>query len=422
MHLFLYIINYMRLKNQAVMILILSAMLLGAFTGGLLKAGNKDLKPVNDDIVTPDVDPGRIPESFCASFDDPYGVPEEIRKLITDYMDAYYLSIYSLEKRDTSVYFDDERSAAISDKAIQLLCEVRKLYDYDFRMTKAHYDLKVTRYVEEGGIYYVDLLEDDQMSFVFIPGITSSAYEIENYFVIRKNEDAFKIHELEKVQGYYMMFHDSCETIEDVEKTYDYYYHELKDMISYNSDVLSRKPLSTSSKTYTNHYDRSNAVAYLDKYYHERNPEWFNYTSTGGNCQNYASQALLAGSIPMDHYGDEQWKCYISDGSYDAEIDESEAAYGRSRSWVSVGYFYDYARDNTGSGLVAEVNANIHSAEPGDIIIVGNGALSHTVMISKIIDGHILVDSNSIDMHDFPLDAYTYTNVILIKILGYNQY
>ena len=124
----------------------------------------------------------------------------------------------------------------------------------------------------------------------------------------------------------------------------------------------------------------------------------------------------------MDHYGDMQWKCYLNDGPYDVEVDETENAYGRSRSWVNVGYFYDYARDNEGSGLVAEVNANIYSAEPGDIVIVGNDTLSHTVMISKIIDGHILVDSNSIDMKDFPLDAYTYTNVILIKILGFNQY
>ena len=404
------------------MILILGTMLLGALTGGLLRMANKDPKPKNEEVVVPDMDPGRIPESFCASFEDPYGVPEEIRKLITDYMDAYYLSIYSLEKRDTAQFFDDELSAAISDQAIRLLCEVRKFYDYDLRMNNAHYDLRVTRYTEENGTYYVDVMEDDYMSFVSLPGITSSAYDIENYFVINKTEDTCKIHELEKVQGYYIMFHDDCKTLEDVEKVYDYYYHELKDMISYNSDVLARKPIAVSSKTANSKYDRQKAVAYLEQYYHSRNPEWFNYAETGGNCQNYASQALYAGSIPMDHYGDEQWKCYISDGSYDAQIDESEEAYGRSRSWVNVGYFYDYARDNDGSGLVAEVNADLRSAEPGDIIIVGNGNLAHTVMISKIIDGHILVDSNSIDMHDYPLDAYTYTNVILIKILGYNQY
>ena len=408
------------------MILILGTMLLGAFIGGLSLQKTPQDKPQSEETVTPvpDVpeDPKTIPAGFLGAFNDSYEVPEEIRKLITDYMDAYYLSLYTLEKQDTAIYFDNELAAAVSDKAIQLLCETRKLHDYDFRMTDAKYDLTVTDYTQENGEYHIDLLENDKMCFAFLPGISSYAYDIENHFIIRKNDEGYKIRDLNKEQGYYLCFHDDCQSVEEVETTYDFLYHELKDMITYNRDVLSRKAVPAASRTYTNHYDRNAAVQYLEQYSHERNPEWYNYASTGGNCQNYASQALLAGGIPMDHYGDEQWKCYLNDGPYDVEVDETEEAYGRSRSWVNVGYFYDYARDNEGSGLVAEVNANIYSAEPGDIIIVGNGTLSHTVMISKIIDGHILVDSNSIDMKDFPLDAYTYTNVILIRILGFNQY
>ena len=59
-------------------------------------------------------------------------------------------------------------------------------------------------------------------------------------------------------------------------------------------------------------------------------------------------------------------------------------------------------------------------AEPGDIIIVGNGEKAHTVIVSKIVDGHVLVNSNSIDMKDFPIEGYTYTDIVLIKILGSN--
>ncbi len=405
------------------MILILGTMLLGAFLGGLSLQKSPQEKPQNDVPVTPAPDePETVPDSFLGTFDGSDEVPEEIKKLVTDYMDAYYLSLYTLEKQDTAAFFDNELSAAVSDKAIQLLCETRKLHDYDFSLTNAKYDLTVTDYFVENGDYHLVLLEDDMMCFAFIPGVSSYAYDIENHFVIRKADDQYKIHDLNKEQGYYLCFHDECETVEDVENRYGQLYHELKDMITYNRNVLAHKPVSPSSKTYTDHYDRNAAVQYLEQYCHERNPEWYNYASTGGNCQNYASQALLAGGIPMDHYGDVQWKCYLDDGPYDVEVDETEDASGRSRSWVNVGYFYDYARDNEGSGLVAEVNANLYSAEPGDIVIVGNGNLSHTVMISKIIDGHILVDSNSIDMKDFPLDAYTYMNVILIKILGFNKY
>ena len=122
----------------------------------------------------------------------------------------------------------------------------------------------------------------------------------------------------------------------------------------------------------------------------------------------------------MDFTGDEQWKCYINDPDYDPYINEDSTPEGRTRSWVNVGYFYNYAKWNEGKGLVAEANANLYYAQPGDIIMVGNGGLGHTVIVSKVVDGHILVDSNSIDMKDYPIEAYTYTDVMLIKILGCN--
>ena len=404
------------------MILILGTMLLGTFIGGLSLQKSAEEKPPKEETVVPVPDePEKIPESYLGTFNDSFGVPEEIRKPVIDYLNAYFRSIYTLEKQDTSLYFDNELAAAVSDKAIQLICETRKLYDYDFRLTDAKYDLTVTDFSQENGEYHLSLLENDKMSFSCLPGISSYVYDIETYLTIRQSEEQYKIHDLDKEQGYFLAFHD-CETVEETEKTYGNFYHELKDMISYQQDVLSRKPIPAAAKTYSNHYDRTAAVNYLEQYCHERNPEWFNYTTTGGNCQNYASQALLAGGIPMDHYGEEQWKFYSSEGPYDVEVDETEDASGRSRSWVNVGYFYDYCRDNEGSGLVAEVNANIYSAEPGDIVIVGNGGLAHTMMVSKVINGHILVDSNSIDMKDYPLDAFTYTNVVLIKILGYNEY
>ena len=70
--------------------------------------------------------------------------------------------------------------------------------------------------------------------------------------------------------------------------------------------------------------------------------------------------------------------------------------------------------------MVADVNVNLYYAQPGDIILVGNNGLAHTVIVSKVVDGHILVNSNSIDMKDYPIEAYTYTTIMLIKILGCN--
>ena len=122
----------------------------------------------------------------------------------------------------------------------------------------------------------------------------------------------------------------------------------------------------------------------------------------------------------MDNEGEQQWKCYIEDPQYDPEINEEETAYGRSRSWVNVEFFYEYAKNNEGKGMVADTKVNLYYLEPGDIIIVGNSSLAHTVIVSKVVNGHILVNSNSIDMKDYPIEAYVYTNITPIKILGSN--
>ncbi len=408
----------MKLKDRVVMILILSTMLLCTLFGTLIMNGSrKETVPDPD----PDIDePVAVPNGFLGKIDDEYSIPKEIIQVITDYMDAYYLSVFKLEMQDMKDLFSNERMEEISEKSIGLMIDVRKLYDFDFSLTKAHYDLKITDYRQENGLYYVDLLEDDYMSYAFLNGLESQAFEIENSFVIREKDKEYKIEDLEKIQGYYMAFYDDERDPQDV---YDYYYSELKDMLTYHNEVLRRKASQnaySSDRYASGTYDRSAAVAYLDQYSHSRNPQWYNFTDEGGNCQNYASQALLAGGIPMDHEGEEQWKCYVEDPDYDPGINEDETASGRTRSWVNVGYFYNYAKYNEGKGLAAETDVNLFYAQPGDIIMVGNGGLSHTVMVSKVVDGHILVDSNSIDMKDYPLEAYTYTNITLIKILGYN--
>ena len=412
------------------MILILSVMLLLTLIGSLIvKDRPKQQTIENTDKIDTQTsqqlpDDEDMPESFLGTFDDEFGVKEEVKQLIINYMNDYYKSIYQLEKVDTTGYFSKELSGAISDNAIKLLVETRKLQDCDLTLKRAHYDLKITDYREDNDTYYVDLLEDDYLRFAFLDNIDSIVYDIENYFVIKNVDGVYKIEDLEKVQGYYNCFYDECESIDEVDKMYAYMFKQLKDMNSYNNDVLKVKASNNpyvSSKTHNKEYNREDAVAYLEQYYHSRNPEWFNYSETGGNCQNYASQALLAGGIPMDYFGEQQWKCYSNEG-YEPEINEEETPYGRTKSWVNVGYFYDYCQNNEGSGLVADVGVNIHYGQIGDIIIVGNGNLAHTMMISKVVDGHILVDSNSIDMKDMPIEAFTYPNVLLIKILGYNQY
>ena len=403
------------------MIALLSVMIVLTLLGSVSVKKRNQSEEKKDEPVPVEINV--MPDSFLNDLNDSYNVPDEVMKVIIEYMDAYYRSLYTLEAEDVSSLFSNEMMADISNKAISIIVDYRKMFDFDFTMKKAHYDLKVFNYEHTGNVYKVDVYEDDYFSFAFLDGVESSAYDIDSYFRIVEKDGEYRIEDLLKYQGYYLTLYEDSTSLADVERKYSYYSSELKDMFAYNEEVLKlkaqQKPYS-SALTCRIPYDREAAVAYADKYYHERNKEWYNFTDEGGNCQNYASQSLLAGGMEMDYTGDLQWKCYVTDPNYEPEINGEETKSGRTRSWVGVSYFYNYVLNNEGYGLVGDVNVNLYYAQPGDLILVGNGSLSHTVIVSRVVDGHILVHSNSIDMKDYPIEAFTYLNVVLIKILGCN--
>ena len=153
-----------------------------------------------------------------------------------------------------------------------------------------------------------------------------------------------------------------------------------------------------------------------------RNPGWPDYSRNGGNCQNFVSQCLLAGGIPMDIRSPGIWKWYGSTPNNLAQ------AAGRSGSWSSVGDFYDYAAANTGYGLSAVVDAPYYTGSPGDVIHLGTGSRwRHTVLITRQVTDDsgetidYLVCSNTADLIDFPVGAYAYTRQMLIRIDGWND-
>lgn len=57
------------------------------------------------------------------------------------------------------------------------------------------------------------------------------------------------------------------------------------------------------SISYDHAYNRENARNYALKYALTRNPSWTRYDAWGGNCQNYGSQCIFAGGVPMDYTG-----------------------------------------------------------------------------------------------------------------------
>ena len=75
-------------------------------------------------------------------------------------------------------------------------------------------------------------------------------------------------------------------------------------------------------------YNRERAVTYAQKYAFSQNPIFGNFRGIGGNCTNFVSQAIYAGSCVMNYTPTFGWY-YIS-------LDN------RSPSWTGVDYFYNF--------------------------------------------------------------------------------
>ena len=151
-------------------------------------------------------------------------------------------------------------------------------------------------------------------------------------------------------------------------------------------------------------YQRERAVMYARKYALVRNPLFFTFEGIGGNCTNFVSQCLLAGSCVMNFTPLYGWY-YLSTNR-------------RSASWTGVDFFYNFLTQNEGVGPFGTEIA-LSDAQIGDIIQLSNGAnYYHTLIITEITENDVLVCANSIDSLDRPLSSYNYANLRVIKIFG----
>lgn len=359
-------------------------------------------------------------------------IDKELENKIIKYMDTYFKVMTTLKEIDMTTLFNKNayEEAYIHQTAISTLINIRKLELNDMKIDKAKYDIIFTDISKSDSEITVTFLENDYLNFNFMKDTKSKVIGIENTIIF--NND-YEILSVRKVQDFYVMVTNKYNTGKNnkqAKKELDKikedhisdYKKEIEILKVYKEEFESNK--NKPSKTCDNKYDRKDALTYAKKYVLNKNDKWMDYASIGGNCQNYASQVLHAGGIPMDTYGNSslQWK------HYDSKIDESNNKSGRSSSWTTVPAFYDYAKDNEGFGLCAKVDINPYYAEAGDIGQVGyDENYRHTVVITgkikdenkKVVD--LLINSNSVNLENYPLSGYVYPYKRIIKIFGYND-
>jgi hypothetical protein len=159
-------------------------------------------------------------------------------------------------------------------------------------------------------------------------------------------------------------------------------------------------------------YNRARAVEYARRWALSRNPLFTNFAGRGGDCTNFVSQAVLAGSCEMNFTRDFGWY-YISPND-------------RAPAWSSVEYFYDFITGapefSSRNGGIGPYGIEVDStgALEGDAVQLADetGDFYHTLLITGFSEGQTLVSAHTNDALDKPLSSYNFTSLRYIHIEG----
>lgn len=157
-------------------------------------------------------------------------------------------------------------------------------------------------------------------------------------------------------------------------------------------------------------YDRSTALQYAQQWAYGRNPNFFDYEELGGDCTNFASQCLYAGTGIMNFTPTFGWY-YIN-------------ANQKAPAWTGVEYFRNFLlrRDPTDGPFAIETG--LYGLLPGDFVQLSfdGERFSHTPIVIQInypiSPENIFVAAHSYDAYMRPLNTYEYQNIRCIHILG----
>lgn len=152
-------------------------------------------------------------------------------------------------------------------------------------------------------------------------------------------------------------------------------------------------------------YDRAAAVAYARQWAFKRNPAFYDFSSLGGDCTNFASQCIYAGAKIMNYTPTYGW-FYKNLNS-------------RTPSWTGVEFLYNFLTSNDGVGPYAE-EVPLDKLEVGDIVQLGRetGDYYHSPVVVSVSRRQILVAAHSYDAYNKPLNSYNFARARGIHILG----
>ena len=157
-------------------------------------------------------------------------------------------------------------------------------------------------------------------------------------------------------------------------------------------------------------YNRAQAVLYALIWAFRRNPVYYDFSDIGGDCTNFVSQSLYAGSGVMNFTPTFGW--YYIDANQ------------KSPSWTGVPFFYNFLLRGSMTDGPYGIEVPIDYILPGDFVQLNfNGTrYGHTPVIVETGNPptfeNTLVAAHSEDADWRPISSYRFQNIRFIHILG----
>ncbi len=320
------------------------------------------------------------------------------RETLLAYMDAYYTAIGSFSVENGAGLFTDDGVQQYEAAVWRSIIVVRQSAVEDLRLSSYSYVLQVQEVTDYDGLVEIRLTENNTQQFRGL-SVLSEQFGVEHTFWLARMGERWLVAEHEADSGGF----------------YDFIYDEQTGLDARLPQMLANAALRQTElgkagqeQTADHAYDRQAARAYMLRWVGQRNSQWGDYSDSGGNCMNFASQVLTAGGIPMEP----DW--YWEDGDY-------------TMPWVNVGSFTDWVEGGPET-LVCSGDEPYYSGQVGDLLLVGaENARDHATEISGLVQDEqgrtvdYLVCCNTADLKNFPAGAYYYTQQRLFRIYGWNE-
>ena len=153
-------------------------------------------------------------------------------------------------------------------------------------------------------------------------------------------------------------------------------------------------------------YNREKACSYALGYALGRNPRYYDFSQIGGDCTNFVSQCLFAGTEKMDYLN---W--------YYIDINR------RSPSWTGVVELGNFLL-NQNSSVVSGRLVDFDEVEKGDVIqLYQTNRFNHSLFVTQVtypilsLDD-ILISTHTLDKRNFRLSQYGFSDIRFIKIFS----